>query len=298
LNQESLFYFKSIDMKLTIAIQKSGRLNKSSLELMSFCGFNLIEGNGRLKTRAENFPVEVLFLRDDDIPGYIRDGVADCGIVGENVLAEKGIENLQVEEKLGFGTCRLSLAIPRETNYAGLTYFQGKRIATSYPEILSSFLKSNNIKAEIHGIGGSVEIAPGIGLSDAICDLVSTGSTLLSNGLKEVETILKSQAVLVANQNLNGEKRDILDRLIFRVRANRQGKKNKYILLNAPNGKIAAITKIIPGIKAPTILPLATEGWSSLHSVVNADDFWDITMKLKKEGAEGILVIPIENMIV
>lgn len=281
---------------LRIAIQKSGRLQEGSLDLLKESGLAISNGRDQLKTQARNFPVEVLFLRDDDIPQYIEDGVADVGIVGENVLAEKQ-KSTRLVKKLDFAKCRLSIAIPRNETYTGLSFLQGKNIATSYPNITAAFLKQNNISAGIHEISGSVEIAPGIGLADAICDLVSTGSTLLSNGLKEVEVVLNSEAVLAANTNLNPAKSNILAQLLFRIEAVQSAKNNKYILLNCPNEAIAGITSILPGMRSPTILPLGQPGWSSIHSVVNENDFWTKIDQLKKFGAEGILVIPIEKMI-
>ena len=282
--------------KLKIAIQKSGRLSESSLKLLKECGIEFDNGLNKLKAEAFNFPLEVFFLRDDDIPQYVEDGVADIGIVGENVVLEKGKE-LTVIDKLGFGKCRLSLAIPKDQKYKSIQDLNGKRIATSYANILSKYIKKNKITAEIHEISGSVEIAPGIGLADAICDLVSSGSTLFTNGLKEVEVLLKSEAVLVANKNLDKEKQVILDKLLFRIQAVRKAKNNKYILLNAPNNKLDAICKVLPGMKSPTILPLIEEGWSSVHSVVEENKFWEIIEKLKENGAQGILVVPIEKMI-
>lgn len=282
--------------KLKIAIQKSGRLSEKSLELLKNCGIKVSNGSRTLKTSASNFPIEVLFLRDDDIPQYVEQGIADIGILGENEVWEKNKDVAQIE-KLGFAGCRLSLAIPREINYSSIEYFNGKRVATSYPVILSSFFKKQNISAEIEEIGGSVEIAPGIGLADGIFDIVSTGSTLLMNGLKEVEVVAKSEAVLIANQNLSAENQFILDKLLFRIRAVKNASENKYILLNAPTNQLAAITEILPGMKSPTVLPLAENGWSSLHSVVNENAFWDIIDQLKTLGAEGILVVPIEKMI-
>ena len=251
----------------------------------------------KLKAEALNFPIEVFFLRDDDIPEYVAEGVADIGIVGENVLIEAN-SDVKVVERLGFGKCRLSIAVPKNEKYKGLKDLQGKRIATTYKNVLQKFLKKEKIDAEIHEISGSVEIAPGIGLADAICDLVSSGSTLFMNGLKEVETVLKSEAVLVANKKLNAKQMEIVERLLFRIRAVRKAKQNKYILLNAPNDKLDKIIKLIPGIKSPTILPLADEGWSSVHSVLEEDEFWEIIEKLKAAGAQGILVVPIEKMIV
>ena len=283
--------------KLKIAIQKSGRLSESSLKLLKECGIDIDNGLNKLKTEASNFPIEVFFLRDDDIPQYVEDGVADIGIVGENVLLEKN-KHLTTVDRLGFGKCRLSLAIPKDQKYKNLNYFNGKRIATTYKTILSGYLKKHNVKAEIHEISGSVEIAPSIGLADGICDLVSSGSTLFTNGLKEVEVILKSEAVLVANNTLGKEQKTILSKLLFRITAVRKAKNNKYILLNAPDDKLEKICKILPGMKSPTILPLAKKGWSSIHSVVEENQFWEIIEKLKTEGAEGILVVPIEKMIV
>ncbi|MES2515499.1 MAG: ATP phosphoribosyltransferase [Bacteroidota bacterium] len=283
--------------KLKIAIQKSGRLSENSLKLLKECGIDIDNGLNKLKTEASNFPIEVFFLRDDDIPQYVEDGVADIGIVGENVLLEKN-KNLKVIDTLGFGKCRLSLAIPKEQNYKSIKDLNGKRIATTYSTILTKYLKTQNVKAEIHEISGSVEIAPGIGLADAICDLVSSGSTLFTNGLKEVEIILRSEAVLVANKKLGKEQNIILEKLLFRIKAVRKAKNNKYILLNAPNNKLSAICNILPGMKSPTILPLANKGWSSIHSVVEENQFWEIIEKLKTEGAQGILVVPIEKMII
>jgi ATP phosphoribosyltransferase len=284
-------------MNLKIAIQKSGRLSEESLRLLKDCGINVNNGISKLKTDADNFPLEIFFLRDDDIPQYIEDGVADIGIVGENVFLEKN-KRIKIVERLGFGKCRLSIAFPKEKNYNSLEDLTGLRIATSYSNILSEFLKQKRVKAEIHEISGSVEIAPGIGLADAICDLVSTGSTLLSNGLKEVEVILRSEAILVTNKKLNKEKTELLNKLLFRIKALRSAKSNKYILLNAPNSKLNKICKILPGMKSPTILPLAEKGWSSVHSVVEENMFWEIIEKLKNNGAQGILVVPIEKMII
>ncbi len=282
--------------ELKIAVQKSGRLNESSKKLLEECGLKFSNGTGVLKSTATNFPVEILFLRDDDIPQYVEQGVADAGIVGENIVAEKK-RDIRIVEKLGFAKCRLSLAIPKEDEYHGLEYFNGKKIATSYPEILSDYLRKNNIIAEIEEISGSVEIAPGIGLADAVCDIVSSGSTLMTNGLKEVVTILKSQAVLVASKNLPQKKVEILERLLFRIRAVKNAGEHKYILLNAPESAVPKIAEILPGMKSPTILPLVEKGWVSLHSVVREDDFWERINMLREAGAEGILVIPIEKMI-
>ncbi|MBK9391021.1 MAG: ATP phosphoribosyltransferase [Bacteroidetes bacterium] len=281
---------------LKIAIQKSGRLSENSKKLLEECGIKFSNGISVLKTKAHNFPVEVLFLRDDDIPQYVEQQVADIGILGENMVYEKAKE-VDVVEQLGFATCRLSLAIPKEETYTGPGYFMNKKIATSYPKLLTDFLNKNKIKAEIEEISGSVEIAPGIGLADAICDIVSSGSTLLTNGLHEVETILKSQAVIISCKNLDADKKKILDNLLFRIRAVKNAKENKYILLNAPESAIKRICDILPGMKSPTVLPLAEKGWCSLHSVVREDEFWESITQLKAAGAEGILVIPIEKMI-
>ncbi|MCX6321096.1 MAG: ATP phosphoribosyltransferase [Bacteroidia bacterium] len=281
---------------LKIAIQKSGRLSENSKKLLEECGIKFSNGISVLKTTAQNFPVEVLFLRDDDIPQYIEQQVADIGILGENMVYEKN-KDVNIIEQLGFAQCRLSLAIPKEETYPGLGYFMNKKVATSYPKILSGFFKKNKITAEIEEISGSVEIAPGIGLADAVCDIVSSGSTLLTNGLHEVETILKSQAVIIGNKNLTREKQEILTSLLFRIRAVKNAKENKYILLNAPESAIPKICAILPGMKSPTIVPLVEKGWCSLHSVVKEDEFWIRINQLKEAGAEGILVIPIEKMI-
>lgn len=283
--------------KLKIAIQKSGRLSEKSLKLLEECGIKISNGDRKLKAEAKNFPVEILFLRDDDIPQYVEQGVADIGILGENEVWEKD-KNVLAIEKLGFAGCKLSLAIPKDENYSGINYFQNKKIATSYPKILQKFFNEKGINVSIEEIGGSVEIATGIGLADAIFDIVSTGSTLLINGLKEVEVVTKSEAVLISNASLSEEKQAILYRLLFRIKAVKSASENKYILLNAPNSAIEDICKALPGMKSPTILPLAEEGWSSLHSVVKEDEFWDVIDKLKAFGAEGILVVPIEKMVV
>lgn len=282
---------------LKIAVQKSGRLYEDSIRLLKECGIELNNGNKQLKAAAFNFPIEVFFLRDDDIPQYVYDGVADIGIVGENVLLEKE-KDIDLVYRLGFGKCRLSIAIPKSMQYQSASDLNGLKIATTYSNILNNYLKKNNITAEIHEISGSVEIAPGIGLADAICDLVSSGSTLFTNGLKEVEVILKSEAVLAANKKLSVENKAILDKLLLRINAVKTAKNNKYILLNAPNNQLKNIAGLLPGIKSPTIVPLAEEGWSSVQSVVNENDFWEIIEKLKSYGAEGIIVLPIEKMIV
>ena len=281
---------------LKIAVQKSGRLYEHSLQLLKECGIEINNGNRQLKAVAFNFPVEVYFLRDDDIPQYVYDGVADIGFVGENVVYEKN-KQIDVVSKLGFGRCRLSIAVPKNMTYERVSNLQNLKIATSYTTILKDFLAEKKVDAEIHEISGSVEIAPGIGLADAICDLVSSGSTLFTNGLKEVEVILKSEAVLVANKNLSQENKAVLDKLLMRIDAVKAAGHNKYIMLNAPNDQLENIAKVLPGMKSPTIVPLAEQGWSSVQSVVNESDFWDIIEKLKSFGAEGILVVPIEKMI-
>lgn len=283
--------------RLRIAIQKSGRLTEKSLELLTDCGIQLQSGKRKLCSPATNFPLDIYFLRDDDIPQYVEDGVADLGILGENVLLEKQADVKEILP-LGFAKCRLSLAIPRNEAYTGIEYWQGKKIATTYTNLLQNYLKKQDVQADIHAISGSVEIAPSIGLAAGICDLVSSGSTLLSNGLKEVEVILQSQAVLVSNQQLGAEKKELLERLLFRIRAKQAAANNKYILLNAPNEKIEEISALLPGMKSPSVLPLSTPGWSSLHSVVQEADFWAVIDELRQAGAEGILVIPIEKMIV
>lgn len=284
--------------KLKLAIQKSGRLHNESIALLRECGIYIPNGNGQLKSVASNFPLEVFFLRDDDIPQYVEDGVADAGIVGKNIFLEKE-KRIQVVTELDFGHCRLSIAIPKNRTYHGTDDLDGVKIATSYPVLLGKYLKQKNISADMHIISGSVEIAPGIGLADAICDLVSSGSTLLTNGLKEVETILNSQAVLVANASLqNNPASEIFRQLLFRIEAVKNASNKKYIMLNAPNESLQAIIDILPGMKSPTIVPLAEPGWSSVQSVVNEDVFWDVIEKLKSLKAEGILVVPIEKMVI
>ena len=283
-------------MMLKIAVQKSGRLYDHSLQLLKECGIEINNGNRQLKAVAFNFPVEVYFLRDDDIPQYVFDGVADVGFVGENVVYEKN-KDIEVVSKLGFGRCRLSIAVPKNMNYTNVADLENLKIATSYTKLLQNFLSEKNVNAEIHEISGSVEIAPGIGLADAICDLVSSGSTLFTNGLKEAEVILQSEAVLVANKNLSAENKEILSKLLMRIDAVKAARNNKYIMLNAPNTQLKKIASVLPGMKSPTIVPLAESGWSSVQSVVNESDFWDIIEKLKSFGAEGILVVPIEKMI-
>jgi ATP phosphoribosyltransferase len=298
----SLFYFnqfiKHMSNKtiLRIAIQKSGRLYEDSVQLLKECGIDLRNVKDRLKTVSENFPIEVFFLRDDDIPEYVEDGVADIGIVGQNVLLEKG-RKVDTIEMLGFGKCRLSVAVPKAMEYDGVQSLQGKRIATSYPQLVKQFLQTNNIQASIHEISGSVEIAPGIGLADVVADLVSSGGTLFMNGLKEVEVILDSQAVLVANSKIDADKKEILEKLLFRMRSVRKAKKSKYVLMNVPNENLDQVIALLPGMRSPTVLPLAESGWSSVHSVLSEDEFWDRIEKLRGAGAEGILVVPIEKLI-
>ena len=284
-------------MKLKLAIQKSGRLHDDSVKLLKECGIDISNGVNKLKAEASNFPLEVFFLRDDDIPQYVEDAVADIGFVGENVVYEKN-KKIEIVEKLGFGKCRLSIAVSRNEKYENIQFITGKKIATSYPVIVEKYLRENNVTAEIHEISGSVEIAPGIGLADAICDLVSSGSTLFMNGLKEVETILESQAVLIRNNALSAVHLALVEKLLFRIKAVKRAKNNKYILLNAPNDKLEEIIGLLPGMKSPSVLPLARDGWSSVHSVLNENDFWDIIEKLKAAGAQGILVVPIEKMII
>jgi ATP phosphoribosyltransferase len=282
--------------KLKIAIQKSGRLSEKSLELLKECGINFSNSDRTLKTSASNFPIEILYLRDDDIPQYVEQGIADIGILGENEVWEKN-RQVNVIRKLGFAACKLSLAIPKDEIYTDLSYFEGKKVATSYPKILNKYFIENKLNVSIEEIGGSVEIAPSIGLANGIFDIVSSGSTLLMNGLKEVEVVTKSEAVLIQNESLSLEKTEILDRFLFRIKAVLNSKFNKYILLNAPNSSIEGIKEILPGMRSPTILPLAQSNWSSIHSVIQEDEFWEIIDQLKELGAEGILVVPIEKMI-
>ena len=284
-------------MNLKIAIQKSGRLHEESVKLLNDCGIGVKNGNSQLKSVADNFPLEAYFLRDDDIPQYVEDGVAHVGIVGANVVHEKNKE-IDIVESLGFSKCRLSIAVKKTDAYKDSKFLEGKKIATSYPFLTQKFLDENKINAEIHEISGSVELAPGIGLADVVCDLVSSGSTLFMNGLQEVQTILQSQAVLIKSKELNADQQKILDQLVFRIRAVRKAKKNKYILLNAPNDSLDKIIQLLPGMRSPTVLPLATSGWSSVHSVLNEDEFWEKIEQLRAAGAEGILVIPIEKMII
>jgi ATP phosphoribosyltransferase len=283
--------------RLKIAIQKSGRLSEVSLGILKECGIDVKNGKSALLASASNFPLDVLFLRDDDIPEYVADGIAHLGILGENVVVESKAK-IDIIKRLDFGRCRLSLAVPKSVDYVNLQYFNGKKIATSYPNILNDYLAENGVSSEIHVISGSVEIAPNIGLADAICDIVSSGSTLLSNGLKEVQVIMKSEAVMVANRYMDAEECRILDKLLFRINAVMTAKSNKYIILNAPNEALENIVRVLPGMKSPTIVPLATEGWSAIHSVLNEETFWDVIDDLKDAGAQGILVVPIEKMIV
>ena len=284
-------------MTLKIAIQKSGRLYDESIELLRKCGLKIRNNKGQLKAQISGYNAEVLFLRNSDIPKYLEDGVADLAILGENVIIEKEAK-VEVVEYLGFSACRLSLATPKEMNYTNVSSLEGKRIATSYPKTLQTFLDDNNVNAELHIISGSVEITPNIGLADAICDIVSSGSTLFNNGLVEQELIMTSEAVLAANIPARTEKSELIDDIVFRIKAVLKAAENKYILFNIPNTRIAAVSKILPVLKSPTVLPLLEEGWSSIHTVINRKYFWEVIGKIKKEGAEGILVIPIENMII
>ena len=283
--------------KIRIAIQKSGRLSEKSLNLLKEAGISLNNGSRKLRSVAQSFPLEVIYLRDDDIPQYVEDGVADIGIVGENEFAEKSCQ-VDLVERLGYSRCRLSLAVPKSDTYGGLEDLEGKRIATSYPVILKNYLDEHGVSADVHMLSGSVELAPSIGVADAIFDIVSSGSTLISNGLKEVEVIMKSEAVIIANRNLEEGVKAILNDLIFRIRSVLAASNNKYILLNAPNDNLQKIIDVIPGMKSPTVMPLAEEGWSSVHSVLNEKTFWSVIDNLRELGAQGILVIPIEKMIV
>jgi ATP phosphoribosyltransferase len=293
-----LFSFKKMDMKkIRIAIQKSGRLSEKSLELLKEAGITLNNGSRKLRSVAQSFPLEVIYLRDDDIPRYVEDGVAHIGIVGENEYAEKECA-VDLVERLGYSRCRLSIAIPKSDPYSGLEDLQGKRIATSYPVILEKYLGEHGIRADVHVLSGSVELAPSIGLADAIFDIVSSGSTLISNGLKEVATVMRSEAVIIANRQLEGAVSELLADLLFRIRSVLAASNNKYILLNAPNQHLQEIIDVIPGMKSPTVMPLAEEGWSSVHSVLSENTFWEVIDRLKELGAQGILVIPIEKMIV
>ena len=282
--------------KLHIAVQKSGRLHDESLKLLNDCGISINNGKDQLKAAARNFPIEIFYLRNGDIPQYLRDGVVDIAIIGENLLVEKG-NDISIKEKLGFSKCRVSIAIPKEDTYKSIESLTGKKIATSYPNTVKGFLAEKGIDAELHIINGSVEIAPNIGLSDAVCDIVSSGSTLFKNNLKEVEVLFKSEAVLAASYNLDAEKSDILEKLQFRIQSVLKGRQSKYILMNVPNESIDKISSILPVLKSPTVLPLAEPGWSSLHSVVNEGTFWEVIEELKAAGAQDILVCPVEKMV-
>jgi len=282
--------------KLRIAIQKSGRLNEESIKILKDCGISIDNGKDQLKASARNFPMEVFYLRNGDIPQYLKDGVVDIAVIGENILEEKG-GNIKVAEKLGFSKCRVSLAVPKSSTYTNIKDLEGKRIATSYPNTLQSYLSDKGVQAELHIINGSVEIAPNIGLADAICDIVSSGSTLFKNNLTEVEVMLRSEAVLAISPEIDEKRNDILDDLRFRIKSVLVARQSKYILMNAPNDRLKDIIKILPGMRSPTVLPLAEEGWSSVHTVINKDKFWEVINELKQAGAEGILVCPIEKMV-
>ncbi|MBT8292311.1 MAG: ATP phosphoribosyltransferase [Eudoraea sp.] len=282
--------------KLRIAIQKSGRLNEESIKILKDCGISIDNGKDQLKASARNFPMEVFYLRNGDIPQYLKDGVVDIAVIGENILEEKG-GNIKVAEKLGFSKCRVSLAVPKSSPYTDIKDLEGKRIATSYPNTLQAYLQDKGVEAELHIINGSVEIAPNIGLADAICDIVSSGSTLFKNNLTEVEVMLKSEAVLAISPEIDEKRNEILDDLRFRIKSVLVARQSKYILMNAPNDKLKDIIKILPGMRSPTVLPLAEEGWSSVHTVINKDKFWEVINELKQAGAEGILVCPIEKMV-
>ena len=282
--------------KLKIAIQKKGRLNEESITLLKNCGINIENGKDQLKVTASNFPIEILYLRNADIPQYLEDGVVDIAIIGENLLIEKE-KKIEIIEKLGFSKCRVSLAVSKDVTDESLNYFQGKRIATSYPNTVKSFFQKNGIEADIHVISGSVEIAPSIGLAEGICDIVSSGSTLFKNGLKETQVIIKSEAVLAKSKTLCNEKEEILSQLLFRIKSILSAKNTKYILMNVPNENIEKVSSILPVMKSPTILPLIEEGWSSLHSVIKEDEFWEVINQLKEAGAENILIVPIDKMV-
>lgn len=282
--------------KLRIAVQKSGRLNEDSMKLLKDIGISIENGKDQLKASARNFPLEVFYLRNGDIPQYLRDGVVDIAIIGENVLIEKG-NDLPIVERLGFSKCKVSIAVPKESDASSLKDLEGKRIATSYPNTVNQFLEKNGIEANLHIINGSVEIAPNIGLADGICDIVSSGSTLFKNGLKEVEVLLTSEAVLAKSPKLSDENEALLQKIQFRIQSVLRGQNSKYVLLNAPNDKLEEIISILPGMKSPTVLPLAEEGWSSVHSVIDKNLFWDVIDELKAKGAQGILVCPIEKMV-
>lgn len=282
--------------KIKIAIQKSGRLHDDSLRILKDCGISVDNGKDQLKASARNFPLEIFYLRNSDIPQYLKDGVVDAAILGENILVEKG-EDIDIEQSLGFSKCRVSMAIPKSVTYNGIQDLAGKRIATSYPNTVKSFLAKQGIKADLHIINGSVEIAPNIGLADAICDIVSSGSTLFKNNLKEVEVLLQSQAVLAVSPKIQASVKATLEMLSFRIKSVLAARQFRYVLLNAPNDRLDNIIKILPGMRSPTVLPLAEEGWSSVHTVINKDKFWEVIQELKNSGAEGILVCPIEKMV-
>lgn len=282
--------------KIRIAIQKSGRLNEESLQILKDCGISIDNGKDQLKASSRNFPMEVFYLRNGDIPQYLRDGVVDIAIIGENVLVEKG-EDISIAEKLGFSKCKVSLAVPKSFKFNSIKDFEGKRIATSYPNTVKNYLKDKGVTADLHIISGSVEIAPNIGLAEAICDIVSSGSTLFKNNLKEVEVMLTSEAVLAVSPKISEERKELLEKLQFRIQSVLRARASKYVLLNAPNEKLDGILKLLPGMRSPTVLPLADEGWSSVHTVINKDKFWEVIDELKKAGAEGILVCPIEKMV-
>ena len=282
--------------KIRIAIQKAGRLNEESIDILKDCGISIDNGKDQLKTSSRNFPMEVFYLRNGDIPQYLRDGVVDIAIIGENVLIEKGAD-ISIAEKLGFSKCKVSLAVPKSVKYNSVKDFEGKRIATSYPNTVQNYLTEKGVKADLHIISGSVEIAPNIGLADAICDIVSSGSTLFKNNLKEVEVMLTSEAVLVVSPEISEDRKEILKKLQFRIQSVLRARQSKYVLLNAPNDKLPAVLKLLPGMRSPTVLPLAEEGWSSVHTVINKDKFWEVIDELKQVGAEGILVCPIEKMV-
>ncbi len=282
---------------LRIAVQKSGRLNEDSMRVLKDIGISIDNGKDQLKAAARDFPVEVFYLRNGDIPQYLRDGVVDAAIIGENVLIEKG-NDIDFIERLGFSKCKVSIAVPKESNANSLKDLEGKRIATSYPETVKKFLNDQNINAQLHKINGSVEIAPNIGLADGICDIVSSGSTLFKNGLKEIEVLLKSEAVLAVSPTIDAERKAILEKIQFRIQSVLKGRQSKYVLLNAPNEKLESILALLPGMRSPTVLPLAENGWSSVHSVIPKNKFWEIIDELKANGAEGILVCPIEKMVI
>lgn len=283
--------------KLKIAIQKSGRLYEESLQLLKDCGIFVNNGKDQLKVSVDNFPMEIMYLRNSDIPQYLEDGVVDVAILGENLLIEKG-KNITTIQKLGFSKCRVSLAVPKEVETDEISYFQGKKIATSYPNTLKSFLEKEGIVSDIHVISGSVEIAPNIGLADGICDIVSSGSTLFKNGLRETVTLLKSEAVLAQTPQLSAEKEVILEKFVFRIKAVLKAKNSKYILMNVPNEKIQKVAEVLPVLKSPTVIPLAEEGWSSIHSVIDEERFWEVIDELKENGAQDILIIPIDKMVI